>query len=411
MILRLSNQSASMTYRISIRSGFTPPTPGSLEVPGDALPFEIVAIDGVVAGAGGPTSAKSGVFKSQTENEIIMMPASRADILIRNGFPSTNRGKLFELVTRQTDMSMTVNAQGGPNADVWPDIALASLSLNGPAGEMTPVQKALQTIYAKRAVTGRVALLPAPKAAPHAKREARAPTLSKADYPGCVDDLGIGGSARRIIIFDHADPTPTADEIFKLGYSKATNAPGSEPATAIIVPQPFPEAIDWKATSNPAEEHLCVGKGEEEVWELRNMMNEVHNFHIHQGKFRLATRREVERVAEPDLVSALCGSQPDSPCGADPIGFTTKAHFGLIKGFQGRVDVLHDTFPIPPASFDGDKVKEPGRVFIKIGFHADEQVGRYVYHCHILEHEDKGMMAPIEVVDMARQTDETRLRR
>ena len=41
----------------------------------------------------------------------------------------------------------------------------------------------------------------------------------------------------------------------------------------------------------------------------------------------------------------------------------------------------------------------PGRVFVKLGFYAREQVGRYVYHCHILEHEDGGMMAPIEVID------------
>ena len=41
----------------------------------------------------------------------------------------------------------------------------------------------------------------------------------------------------------------------------------------------------------------------------------------------------------------------------------------------------------------------PGRVFVKLGFYAREQVGRYVYHCHILEHEDNGMMAPIEVID------------
>jgi FtsP/CotA-like multicopper oxidase with cupredoxin domain len=32
-----------------------------------------------------------------------------------------------------------------------------------------------------------------------------------------------------------------------------------------------------------------------------------------------------------------------------------------------------------------------------MSFDADEQVGRYVFHCHILKHEDSGLMAPIEV--------------
>ena len=30
---------------------------------------------------------------------------------------------------------------------------------------------------------------------------------------------------------------------------------------------------------------------------------------------------------------------------------------------------------------------------------ARHQVGRFVYHCHILKHEDRGLMAPIEVWD------------
>ena len=32
-----------------------------------------------------------------------------------------------------------------------------------------------------------------------------------------------------------------------------------------------------------------------------------------------------------------------------------------------------------------------------MSFVAEEQVGRYVFHCHILKHEDTGLMAPFEV--------------
>ena len=58
-----------------------------------------------------------------------------------------------------------------------------------------------------------------------------------------------------------------------------------------------------------------------------------------------------------------------------------------------NVDPWHDTFPVPPK-----KGNVNGRVFIFIPFEADEQVGRFVFHCHILEHEDNGMMAAMEVV-------------
>jgi FtsP/CotA-like multicopper oxidase with cupredoxin domain len=38
-------------------------------------------------------------------------------------------------------------------------------------------------------------------------------------------------------------------------------------------------------------------------------------------------------------------------------------------------------------------------MFIVINFDAEEQLGRYVFHCHILPHEDGGLMAPnIEVI-------------
>lgn len=55
---------------------------------------------------------------------------------------------------------------------------------------------------------------------------------------------------------------------------------------------------------------------------------------------------------------------------------------------SGAVGVWHDTFPVPARA----------RVFLHVAFVAPEQVGRFVIHCHILEHEDKGMMAPFEVL-------------
>jgi len=50
--------------------------------------------------------------------------------------------------------------------------------------------------------------------------------------------------------------------------------------------------------------------------------------------------------------------------------------------------VLHDNYPLPPGA----------RVFVMIRFDGPK-LGRFVFHCHILEHEDKGMMATIGVVD------------
>ncbi len=93
---------------------------------------------------------------------------------------------------------------------------------------------------------------------------------------------------------------------------------------------------------------ITVQEGTIEDWTVENRTQEVHAFHIHQIHF---------------LVE-------DSPDSSD-------------KG------MLRDTINVPV----GKSVK------LKMDFRGVGKsiAGTFVYHCHILEHEDKGMMAPIEV--------------
>ncbi|MGN7408754.1 multicopper oxidase family protein [Sporosarcina sp. SAFN-010] len=90
--------------------------------------------------------------------------------------------------------------------------------------------------------------------------------------------------------------------------------------------------------------------GETEVWELSNkpdpMGGMIHPFHIHGTQFK---------------VLSVNGEEPDDN----------------LKGWK-------DTIALHP----GDRVK------IAISF---ANKGVYMYHCHILEHEDNGMMGQIEV--------------
>ena len=57
------------------------------------------------------------------------------------------------------------------------------------------------------------------------------------------------------------------------------------------------------------------------------------------------------------------------------------------EGAAGELTKWHDTIPVPPQK----------RVYLIMSFDAPEQIGRFVFHCHILKHEDNGLMAPIEV--------------
>ena len=92
---------------------------------------------------------------------------------------------------------------------------------------------------------------------------------------------------------------------------------------------------------------IRVKLGAIEEWTIRNQSDELHTFHIHQGPYQLT---EINGVPQPR-------------------------------------DDHRDIVDVPIG----------GEVKVIIPFTNPLIVGRFVYHCHILAHEDKGMMATIEV--------------
>jgi FtsP/CotA-like multicopper oxidase with cupredoxin domain len=56
---------------------------------------------------------------------------------------------------------------------------------------------------------------------------------------------------------------------------------------------------------------------------------------------------------------------------------------------------------VPAARLVGDiatgRPGEPGWVRLRVTF-TTADIGEFVFHCHILEHEDNGMMAKVRVV-------------
>ena len=92
-----------------------------------------------------------------------------------------------------------------------------------------------------------------------------------------------------------------------------------------------------------------VPLGNIEEWTIRNASDELHIFHIHQVAFQVIEEN------------------------GRPVPF----------------DGLQDTVNVPIH----------GEVKVRIAFTDPAIVGRFMFHCHILEHEDKGMMQQIEVYD------------
>jgi len=102
-------------------------------------------------------------------------------------------------------------------------------------------------------------------------------------------------------------------------------------------------------------------------------------------KFRLATKDE---LANHHITASKAHTCDPPPAKCDGPNYDLYDD-GLAPPDPAAV-LWHDTIPVPP---NGDPV------FIVMSFDATQQVGRFVFHCHILKHEDAGLMAPIEVWD------------
>jgi FtsP/CotA-like multicopper oxidase with cupredoxin domain len=101
-----------------------------------------------------------------------------------------------------------------------------------------------------------------------------------------------------------------------------------------------------------------------EEWTILNFTHELHNFHIHQLHFR---------VLESD-----------------------------DKFVQGRMlDTINVPVALPDANWSPNEPVTPGKVRLLMRFRRNIS-GEFVFHCHILGHEDKGMMGLIRVIDPGR---------
>ena len=118
----------------------------------------------------------------------------------------------------------------------------------------------------------------------------------------------------------------------------------------------------------------------EEEWELVNLTAEDHNFHIHQTRFRLITAG-AGLPPVPGNIQGTAVLQDNVPV---PHGTTRQ---GAASGCDGTIATWR-----PAGGAQGNCVSPP--VVVRIPFN---EIGDFVYHCHILEHEDGGMMAQIRV--------------
>jgi FtsP/CotA-like multicopper oxidase with cupredoxin domain len=104
-----------------------------------------------------------------------------------------------------------------------------------------------------------------------------------------------------------------------------------------------------------SEPNIVVHQGDVEDWIIENRSNELHAFHIHQLHFLLV----------------------------DWLGAPVNEPF------------LRDTINVP--YYNGRALEYPS-VRLRMDFRDPNTVGTFFYHCHLLEHEDGGMMGLVRVL-------------
>ena len=355
-VWRILNASANATHWLAVQD----------QASGADLPVQVLSVDGVSleipAGSSvsdlqaklgrkmkvvacptlEPAARNRAVREPVCAMRILMMPSSRVEIGV------APRGTASRNAVLRTYAWNT-----GPAGDNWPAVELASIRFPERIAGAPPE-------YVE--VRGQSSLLLEPgglfsKTMPRTGGANPSPARCRHLGPGWMRQIVFG------------QPTEHSQG---LGYREVK---ANQVLTA-------PAGFQVTTFDHAAEPTVCVSLGPSnrpvsETWELVNIAGEDHNFHIHQTRFELL---RTETLADGSL----------TPERLD------------------RARVLHDNVPLPRGGPGCDGTVAawqsgacvPSRVVVRIPFTI---VGDFVYHCHILGHEDAGMMAKISVVPARRK--------
>jgi FtsP/CotA-like multicopper oxidase with cupredoxin domain len=379
VLLRLGNLSANVVYWLELQNK---------DDETDILPLTLLSVDGVVPSKPVDVTAPDLPVRAFPVKDLLLMPASRAEIYVRNDWRHPEP-KTYVLRTKGL-----IAGEDNELNDRWPEIQLAQIVLN-PNAAASEIGVALNTVAAR--------------ARPFAASPESVPPVARLP-DGCVSDLDPEkGEHRRVTFFDSGTTSAGRETAWSILTEIVGPPPGAtstspakesnfivDPDKTVgidegnnqVRPIPFEEYDAGDGKIHWQKKHVCIfidpndreHKGShKQLWVLRNRTSALHNFHIHQMKFRLATAKELNDH-KIDLTAEL-----PSTCREPTAGCTDYKLYD--EGAAGELTKWHDTIPVPPQK----------RVYLIMSFDAPEQIGRFVFHCHILKHEDNGLMAPIEV--------------
>ena len=223
-------------------------------------------------------------------------------------------------------------------------------------------------------------------------------------YDVIVDFAGYGGTSF-VLINDAPAPFPDGGEIvpgnvmlFRVSRNLRRADESTLPVT--LPAAPLPDEADVVTTRNivlteqeDANDNpitMLINKnhwddpiterpkaGSTEIWRIVNTTDDAHPIHVHLVQFQILDRQRFKPVEDLSESSTLTYLGPPAPAAAEE-------RFGLkdtVQSLPAEVVRLLIRFDLPSGT-----AVTPGQSL------------RYVFHCHMLEHEDNEMMRPYDVV-------------
>jgi FtsP/CotA-like multicopper oxidase with cupredoxin domain len=180
-------------------------------------------------------------------------------------------------------------------------------------------------------------------------------SLNSMDSKTINRSYDIISTSKILTISDILDSVPIVTRTLFFSEEDYTDPETNETDTRFYITKEGSKEILFQRNNPPS---ITAFQGTVEDWKIYNRAKENHVFHIHQIRF---------------LILAI----NDIPVAYDDLQF-------------------HDVIDIP--YWTGNSSDPYPSITIRLDFKSNHVIGKFVYHCHILEHEDKGMMAIINII-------------
>ena len=193
----------------------------------------------------------------------------------------------------------------------------------------------------------------------------------------------LAGAVRRSIALVEQELEGTPNMLTMRELAPAPDGDATQPLITVIDRDAHTGAetvTRWRTVAAHFEDTVTFFPilGQWELWQFINLTGDTHPMHIHLNPFHILARR------------AITLDVPDG--GIDDRDTTATVRLG-----QNPDDELDHALDANERGLN-DTVRVNPNEIVELAVRFETFSGRYMYHCHILEHEDRDMMRPVVVM-------------